>query len=281
VRQALPNSAWMESLALDAVQRAAGGSPGYNPRVLGTVSGYDRMLRDGLLLGASAGYSKTDVDVKDSADRNSIGSSFASLYGSLFTDRGYADAALTYGRHRFSNLRVVEIGATSFNAESGHDGDALSAYVESGLNLFLGGVLLEPFASGRFGMLFEDDYEESGMAGANLRVDARTTKSLVSQLGTRVALPFRLGSWTFIPEVMVAWDHDFDLGDPRMEVAFESAPTMKFTTDGPEAERDGLSAGFGLTIISKNHVSISADYKGQFREGYVSHSLVGGIRFEF
>ena len=81
--------------------------------------------------------------------------------------------------------------------------------------------------------------------------------------------------------VMLAWNHDFDIDNRRLIAAFDSAPGMKFATDARDVERNGLRAGVGLTMINKDHVSISINYQGEYRSNYTAHGLIGGIRLEF
>ncbi len=281
VKQTRLNAAWMEGFGLYAEQRSAGDFAGYNARTAGTTFGYDYLIDEGLLAGISGGYAKTNVDNKDSDSHGDIESYLGSLYGSCFTDEWYVDSALSYNRHRFSNLRSVQIGGIFDSARSKHNGDALSAYIESGFNWYTEQWLFQPFTSLRYSWMYEDSYRESGLAGANLYVDSRKTDSLLMDLGIRISRPFKHKEWVMIPEAMVAWDHDFDIDDNRLVAAFDSAPSMKFASDGRDIERNGIIAGFGLTLINKDNVSISVNYSGEFRDRYTSHVFTGGIRVEF
>lgn len=281
VKQIVPNAAWMEGFGFSADQDAENGFPGYIARTGGTSFGYDYLLDDGLLAGISGGYANTNVDIKDSDSHGDIDSYLGSLYGSWFTEKWYVDSALSYAHHRFNNFRTIEVGGISEGAHSEHDGDALSAYIESGFNIYIEDWLLQPFTAFRCTSLYEESYKESGAAGVNLYVDDRTTQSLLMNLGTRLSRPFKLKDWVVIPEMMVAWDHDFDVDDNRLVTAFDSAPAMKFASEGRDIEKDGILAGFGLTMINKDHVSISVNYNGQFRNNFVSHAFIGGVRIEF
>jgi outer membrane autotransporter protein len=264
-----------------ARQDAQGGLAGYDYRLAGAALGADRLMADDLLVGVSYGQSNADIDMDDRMAKGDIDSYFGSLYGSYFTDCMYVDATVSYGRQRYENTRRIEVGTVSGAAHSSHDGDVYSVHAETGWNLSLKPWTLQPFAALRYTFLDEDGYAESGAEGVNLRVKERKTDSLVSNLGLRFACPFEKDHWLCIPEVTVAWDHDFDLDDRRITAAFEGAPTTTFVTDGRDIDRDGLVLGAGLTVIRKNNLSLSLTYTGELRRHYTAHALAGGMRYEF
>lgn len=275
------HAVWMDGFGHWARQDAQGGLAGYDYRLAGAALGADQLMADDLLVGVSFGQSNADIDVDDHMAQGDIDSYFGSLYGSYFTDRMYVDATVSYGRQRYENTRRVEVGTVSGAAHSSHDGDVYSAHAETGWNLSLKPWTLQPFAALRYTFLDEDGYAESGAEGVNLRVKERRTDSLVSNLGLRFACPFEKDHWLCIPEVTVAWDHDFDLDDRRITAAFEGAPTTTFVTDGRDIDRDGLVLGAGLTVIRRNNLSLSLTYTGELRRHYTAHALAGGMRYEF
>ena len=272
---------WMDGFGHWARQDAQGGLAGYDYRLAGAALGADRLMADDLLVGVSYGQSNADIDMDDRMAKGDIDSYFGSLYGSYFTDCMYVDATVSYGRQRYENTRRIEVGTVSGAAHSSHDGDVYSVHAETGWNLSLKPWTLQPFAALRYTFLDEDGYAESGAEGVNLRVKERKTDSLVSNLGLRFACPFEKDHWLCIPEVTVAWDHDFDLDDRRITAAFEGAPTTTFVTDGRDIDRDGLVLGAGLTVIRKNNLSLSLTYTGELRRHYTAHALAGGMRYEF
>ena len=88
-------------------------------------------------------------------------------------------------------------------------------------------------------------------------------------------------TWLCIPEATLAWHHDFDIDSRNIVAAFDSAPNIKFKSSAEGYDKDGLILGAALTLISKNALSLSINYTGDIRSSYYSHSLTGGIRYEF
>jgi len=281
VAQVQPIALWAEQINYFADQDQRSGIPGYTSSTSGVVVGYDYLLSRSFLLGGSVGYTSTGINITDSVGDGGIDSSFGSLYGSLFDKKWYVDFGLSYGDHNYDNHREVNVGAISGFATSEHDGDMWSTFVESGYNLMAEKWLLQPFVSMRYASLEEDRYQERGMEGANLLLDEHQTESLVMNMGVRFSLPFTIKEWTFIPDVKVAWNHDFDVDRERITAGFDSAPGYKFEMDSADTKKDGVIIGAGLTTISKNHVSLSLNYSGEFRDQYMAHALIGGVRVEF
>ncbi len=275
------HAVWMDGFGHWARQDSQGSFPGYDYRLAGVAVGADRLMEDDLLVGVSYGQSNADIDMDNNLGKGDIESYFGSLYGSYFTDRMYVDATVSYGRQRYVNTRRIEIGTLSGVAHSNHYGDLYSAHVETGWNLSLRKWTLQPFAALRYAFLDEESYDESGVDGINLHVEERKTDTLVSDLGLRFSYPFQKGAWLCIPEVSVAWDHNFDLDDRRIVAAFDGSPTTTFVTEGRDIDRDGVVLGAGLTAIRKNNVSLSVSYTGELRSHYEAHALTGGIRYEF
>jgi len=281
IAQVQPNAVWADRIDYFANQKERSGAPGYTSSTGGMVLGYDHLLSESILLGGNVGYTDTGINIKDSAGTGEIDSSFGSLYGSVFNEKWYVDLAASYGAHNYDNDREVIVGAISGIATSEHDGDMWSTYVESGYNLAAEDWLFQPFASLRYTSLDEESYRERNIAGANLVVNDRQTESLVMDMGVRLSRPFLRKDWTFIPEGKVAWSHDFDIDPQRMTATFDSAPAYKFEMDSADIEKNGIIIGVGVTAISKNHVSFSLNYNGEFRDQFMAHALTGGIRIEF
>ncbi len=272
---------WIDGFGHWADQDSTGGFAGYDYNLRGAAIGADQLLEDGLLAGFSYGQAKADIDMDHDSGQGDIDSYFGSFYGSYFTDQMYFDTTLSYGRQCYKNVRAVEVGTLTGVARSDHDGDVYSAHIETGWNHSLKKWMLQPFAGLRYTILDEDSYEESGVEGVNLCVEARKTDALTSDLGLRFACPFEKDTWLCIPEATVAWDHDFDLDDRRITAAFDSSPATTFVTAGRDIDKDGIVLGAGLTFIRKNNLSFSVKYTGELRSHYEAHSLGGGVRYEF
>ena len=275
------HAAWVDSFGLWGDQDADDGFTGFEYSIGGVGAGLDWLIDDGFLGGVSFGQSHTSLELDSDKGAGDIKSSFGSIYGSWFSERQYLDMAFSYGYQSFDNSRRVEVGELTRIARSHHNGDLYSAYVEAGRNFDVRGYILQPFAALQYMYLDEEGYRESGAEGVNLLVDDRYTSSLISDVGLRFYLPFERKLDACIPEVTVAWRHDFDVDDRHITAAFDGAPGVSFTTEGDSLSQDGLFVGCGVTLLNKKGVSVNVRYSGEIRSDYKSHMLYGGLRYEF
>ena len=280
-RQKLQNSAWVEGFGQVAEQDADDGFTGFRHTLGGVGAGLDNLIDEGLLAGVSFGQAHATVNLDNDRGNGDVQSTFVSLYGSLFDDRAYLDMGLSYGRQSYQNNRKVEVGGLTNTAHSSHKGNLFSIYTEGGYNIAMQKWLLQPFAAFQYIYLAEESFRESGAGGVNLIVDDRSTDSLISNLGLRFIRPFDLTYWKGIPDVTVAWRHDYDIDDRLMTASFDGSPSVSFTTQSRDIDKDGILIGGGITLLNKSALSVYFRYDAEMRGNYDAQQMSGGFRCEF
>jgi uncharacterized protein with beta-barrel porin domain len=280
-RQTLPYGLWIDWFGESGDQETDDGFTGFGYSLGGVGIGLDRLMNDRLLAGISYGRSHIDIDLDGDRGWGDVKSNLFSLYGSLFSDKYYIDLALSYGRESYDNLRRIDVGALSESAVSSHHGDLYSFYTQAGYNVEMHQWIAQPFAALHYIYLDEESYRESGAGGLDLLVDGRTTDSLVSDLGLRFNKAFKKGNLAYIPEVSIAWRHDFDIDDGLVHAAFEGVPDVSFTTESREIDEDGILIGGGVTLINQSRLSLYLRYDGELRGDFSAQRLSGGWRYEF
>jgi outer membrane autotransporter protein len=272
---------WLDAFGSWGDQDESDGFTGYDYDLYGATIGFDRIFRNRYILGISIGYSETDIGLDGNQGDGEIESLYGSVYGSYYTERGYIDAALSYGDQDYRNSRRIVIGPIERTARSDHNGEAYSAFAEGGYNFELNSLILQPFASLQYISLDEEGFTEKGAGSINQIIGDRDTESLVSELGLRMASVFKRDTMSVIPEVSAAWNYDFDIDDRVITTAFAGSPNDSFSIRGQDVEKHGLTVGAGLTLVGNGGFSASLMYDGEFREKYQSHGVIGDIRFEF
>ena len=272
---------WLESFGQWSHQDQDSGFVGYDSDAYGVAIGLDKMFRDRYLVGLGFGYSNTNIDLDQNQGDGEIDSYYGSLYGSYFSEKGYLDGVLSYGRQDYDSHRRIVIGSIQQTARSDHDGESLSAMVEGGLNFDHQPWVLQPFANLQYLYLDEDEFTEGGAGGLNQKVESRKTKALVSELGLRVSPVIQLETGLLIPEASLAWLYDFDIDDRVVKSSFADQPGTEFSIDGNDAEQNGAAVGIGLTFQGKSGFKPSLKYSGEFRDGYNAHGVTGELRWEF
>ena len=273
--------AWLQGFGQRGDQDSDDGYTGYDFDLYGGTLGADRFLTDQVLLGVSLGVSRADIDFDNNMGDSGIDAFIGSLYGSWFTKNYYLDASLSYGYQEYNNNRNITIGAIHRNANSDHDGSIFSGYLEGGYNFSFGRWMLGPYATMNYLYLDEDGFTESGAGSLDLSVDDRQTDALFSQLGAVVAGRLSYENFEVMPELRLAWQHDFDIDDQVVTSSFAGAPGVKFSIDGQNIERNSLVAEVGATLFHKNGLSVPIKYSAEFRDDYTAHGVLGLIRYEF
>jgi outer membrane autotransporter protein len=275
------NGLWLNGYGQWGDQDPDRGFTGYDYRIYGGTLGFDHAFSDKLIAGLSLGYSQTDVDLDHHQGDGSIKTVTGSLYGSYFTRNAYVEGAVSYGRNWYNNDRLITIGSLQQEASSDHDGNYFSAYLGGGYAFNLKDWAIGPFVSLRYIYLSEESFRERGADSLGLSVDHRNTDSLISELGLRLARIFEIKYGSLIPEVSAAWSYDFDIDHRVITASFEGSPGTAFSIDGQPVEKNGAVLAAGLTFIHKSGFSTSIRYRGEFREKYRSHGVIGELRFVF
>ncbi len=272
---------WLQGFGQRGDQDSEEGFTGYDSDLYGGSFGADLFFSENVLFGISLGASSADIDFKNSMGDSNIDAYIGSLYGSWFTRRYYLDASLSYGYQEYDNSRKITIGAIHRTATSDHDGSIFSSYLEGGYNFSFNRWMLGPFGTLNYLYLDEDGFTESGAGSLNLKVDNRQTKAMFSQLGAVVAGKLTFENFELMPELRLAWKHDFDIDDQVITSVFAGAPGVEFSIKGQDVEQNSLMVEVGATLFYKNGLMFPIKYAAEFRDGYNAQGILGLIRYEF
>ncbi len=137
---------------------------------------------------------------------------------------------------------------------------------------------LGPFAALQYIRSREQAFSESGGPLA-LDVDARTTDSVVSNLGLRIGRPIGYGGGRVDSGTrprLAARLHR----DRKVRAGYAGAQGAAFTVDGLPVQRDGAVAGLGVSYHTGGFVARLA-YRGELRSGFNAHGVFGGLQYVF
>jgi outer membrane autotransporter protein len=172
------------------------------------------------------------------------------------------------------------VGAIDRTAKSNHDANVFGARLGGGYRFDVAGFGLRPSASFSYVLLDEESFTETGAMAANLVVGSRTTHSLVSELGLRVARAFRPEIGTFVPYLSGAWKYDFNVDDRQIVSGLSGAGGASFPLDGRHIDQSGALAGAGL-IFLRDRWSASLEYLGEFRGDYQANGVFARVGMSF
>jgi outer membrane autotransporter protein len=130
-----------------------------------------------------------------------------------------------------------------------------------------------------YASLDEEEFEETGAGGIDLIVEDRRTESLVSELGLRVGRPIETNLGLLMPQLSIAWAHDFNVDDRKITARFADSPSTAFTVKGSDIESDAVRLGGFLTLTGSNELAVSAGFNAELREN--SSDVSGLIKLQF
>jgi outer membrane autotransporter protein len=119
---------------------------------------------------------------------------------------------------------------------------------------------------------------ESGSAAA-LQIASRVSQSLVSSLGTHLAVPMSFGSSRF--DVRAMWRHELrDVGTGLSARLANSTSDSRFDADGTPLGRDSMTVGANYSARLGRNLSLYGDYSLDVsKESGAQHNLLAGFRY--
>jgi len=231
---------------------------GYNTG--GLTAGFDRKISESLLVGLSAGYSRTQIDLKQLAENATVASYQGSLYAAFLARPWYVNGILAYGYNRNATSRNIAFGGITRTAVADYPGHTLAAYGEAGYRMMFKTVSVIPMAAFQASMLSRDGFTESDAGAFNLTVDKERTASYLSALGIKTRKDFTVSAVTLTPEARINWLHEFSNDDYMINAAFTGAPAATFSIRGEKPNRDSFALGLSLTCLVQENVNLFVAY---------------------
>ena len=110
----------------------------------------------------------------------------------------------------------------------------------------------------------------------------QSQESLRSNLGARIAYTTMVNGMKFMPQVRVAWQHEYLDSTQSMDSQFASGFGPMFTTSGPSIDRDRAIVSAGLSVQITPTLAAYAFYDGQLgTSSFSSNSVSAGLKFDF
>lgn len=272
-----PVSGWDLFLERQSVSSSLSGdsnSPGYQFVSSGFTAGMENHLSKEMSLGLLLAYGQSNTVPGGTGSVNATGGQ-AGLYGGWRSKGVYLELSGIAGLNNYSTQRQG-FGGYATGATSGYQ---LSGQMALGFDQDLGPTQVGLFGSGQYSYVAVDAFQETGSL-APLAFSAQGERSLLSDLGARASRRFTLGDFTFKPGLSLAWEHRYEGSANSLSAAFTGGDS--FTTEGPAAWTDGISAGARLGVQVAQALDLSFQYQDLVAFGNGgSQAFSGGVNFGF
>ena len=258
--------------------------PGFKFHTAGLTLGTDYRLTENVVLGAAAGYLRTDADLDQAGGRVKMSGYSLSAFGTYYVaDTFYVDAIATYGWNDFGVTRNVSFGDLSSTAKSDPDGNQLAVSVSGGYNFNLGPLTVGPTAKVNYIHVRIDGFHERGADIFNLRVNSQRVESLATDLGVQLSYAISMPWGVLSPLARAEWEHEFKGGNRLITGSLVADPQRTlFGAPTNSPDRDYVNLAAGVTATLPRGVSAFAHYETVLGRTHVTnHSFTAGLRFQF
>ncbi|MEW6641743.1 MAG: autotransporter domain-containing protein [Pseudomonadota bacterium] len=244
----------------------------------GFLVGGDGLAFDNWRFGALAGYSRSDINVRDRSSSGSSDNYHAGLYGGTQWGNLAFRSGAAYSWHDISTSRSVVLpGFADRLTGSTHAGLA-QAFGELGYGLRFGQIAIEPFANLAYVSLTTDDVRENGGAAA-LSTMSGTTDTTFTTLGLRTSSDFTLGGLNATARGTLGWQHAF--GDVTPVAMMTFAGSAPFTIAGVPIARDAALVETGINLSLIQTATLGLSYSGQLASSAQQHTFKANLNVKF
>ncbi|VFR53273.1 Extracellular serine protease precursor [plant metagenome] len=247
----------------------------------GLFVGADRAVGAGWRLGASLGYTDSNVRADSRASRSDVSSYSALLYGGRAFDTAWGRANLLLGGgytwHDLSTRRQAMSQAAPLTADYGASTTQLFAELSHAWQV-RASTTLEPFVGVAWANLRTRAFSEIGGPAA-LSGESDSSQQTTTTLGLRAAQAFELAGRPGRVYGTLGWRHLF--GDDKGESRLAFQGSQSFTVAGAPIGRDAALVELGTELAMGRNAALGVSYAGQYASGSRDHTGMVNLRWGF
>lgn len=281
---------WVRGFASSNENDGDANAPGYSEDPRGVMIGGDYAFDTRWYAGVAGGFYSADMSFDPfggpaGASIDYSGGQVA-IYGGYDTGAWYARGVATGGFYNGSSTRLVMPDASVATLSGDFSSSTVSVQGEVGKRMDMAGGTFTPFvglniATARLGSFTETESGPGAPSGMDLAITGTSATSVATRVGARFMTEMEVGSGVLIPEVAVAWEHEF--ADPAtVDMSLASAPPgADFAVSASDNANDSLLLDVGGRFVINKSWEAGVAYKGRISSGYSSHGVTGRIGKKF
>lgn len=241
---------------------------GFDFRNLGFTLGSDYRLTDTRVVGGAFSYLNAFQDFDGNKGEIDVHIVAFSFYGSQRIGQAYVNGIATYAHGEIDLEREIVFSAIDRTAKGDTSSDEFAIAFGGGYEFQWEGLTYGPMMEWEWLWLDIRSFDESGANGLNLEHAHDSMKSATVDVGVEGSHPISTRYGVFIPQLAVAWVHQFEDDSREIRARFEGDNT-------------GAADGFVVKTDDpdRNYAKISAALSGSFKRGlsgYLSYQAIVG-----
>jgi len=265
-------------------------APGYDEDQFGALVGFDYSFDENWFAGVAAGYFDSDMDFDNWGGRSGSAIDYdgfqLAAYGGYDDSIWYLRGVLAYGNYDGDSHRLIQYpGYSPIDPSGDPSSDTVSFYAETGYRwLIADETSLTPFLGLNLATATLDSFTEKDPdgTGAALQIHSSDADSVASRLGVRFMGNWAMGAGSFIPELSVAWEHEFDDRVQKVDMSFAEGPSgADFSVISAETPRDSVLVEAGGKFAIGDTMDAGIYYNGRFNGDYDANAITGRIGIKF
>jgi autotransporter-associated beta strand protein len=264
---------WGDFANVDSTSAAQG----YRFTIGGVSAGVDYLvIPNHFAVGLFGGYSRSWINLTPSGSATA-NTGRGGLYATYFNQGWWVDAAGWAGGTNYSTSRQGLAGTA--NGET--SGWEVSTFGEAGKDFQCGNFSFGPMVDMQYTNVHLNGFGENGSL-VPLDIHGDSQDSLVTDVGGRAYYTWHGGNTTVIPQVKLAWEHEFLYSNLPLTISAPSLDNATTTVFGPNVGHDSMIIDANLSIHPTSRIWLTIGYNGQvLRDHYLSNSVIGTLSFSF
>jgi uncharacterized protein with beta-barrel porin domain len=265
-----PYGLWGQVLGGVAQRNSDAATDGYRSSNFGLVSGLDFHVDADTTVGAALSWSRgwSWGEQAETGSFATVDSYQLTAYGQHYWGQVFLDGQVGVGYDSFNQRR--SIGSLGNMARATYDGQHYLAKLGGGYDFAMsGGVTLTPLAGLQILRAVSGGYTETG-ANENLTINRHGVESLTQDIGGKIAWKAASDWGMLTPELRLAWVHDYVQG------AIVTTGTMvgntPYASGTARPASDGARVNVAATLETTDNMNLRAEYEGEGRQNYQSHT---------
>jgi outer membrane lipase/esterase len=279
-RSTLPSGVYGAAKYAKGDRDDSAGVAGFDYDMLAYTIGYDHVIANSFVLGASATYLSGEAELDLARGEQEFDAAAFSAYvgyrtGAVWLDLSGAGSWENYDLERATGFiqRPTAVGDTS--------GNSFYVALDGGVDLVKDtSMMLGPFAGVRYLNADIDAYTETDAAMLNTTAAEQSNTGVIGSIGVQASGLFGSGNATVVPHIRVSYENEINSLDHA--VAVTNAVGQIRTLSGGTGNDDYILVGAGVNVQAGPNFALSLDYEGAVSRGDgKDHAVVGRLIYAF
>lgn len=274
---------WGQMLGGYSALKTSGTVDGFAANTVGIVLGADLYAGKEVVAGLAFDWIRVNARGKgDAAGNKTVTDSFLlNGYGTWQPSgtNSFLQGVVSVGLNKYDQNRQIDFLGETASAE--YDGLQLLGKLTAGhdfpLNGLNNGLTVTPLASLQVSRVQNNGYTETGSSVAQ-SVEKQGFNAVESVIGGRVSQDFTTAAGLLKADLQLGWLHDYN----RTPLTTNSTLAgVSYSVETARLPTNGALIAVGATLQQSDDVSLRAEYDGDIRSGYSSHTGLLKIRQAF